>query len=71
MADKIKTITVDTADSGITIVSPKRKKQKIKTITVDTADSGITIVSPNVSPKKKQRFAGAGRPKGGWTPGVK
>ena len=35
---------------------------KIKTITVD---SGITIVSP----KKKQRFMG--RPKGGWTPGVK
>ena len=59
MADKIKTITVD---SGITIVSPKKKKQKIKTITVD---SGITVVSP----KKKQRFAG--RPQGGWTPGVK
>jgi len=60
MANKTKTITVG---SGITIVSPKKKKQETKTITVG---SGITIVSP----KKKQRFAEE-RPQGGWTPGVK
>ena len=37
---------------------------KIKPIIIDP-NEGIQIVSP----KKKQRFMG--RPKGGWTPGVK
>ena len=42
---------------------------KIKPIIIDP-NEGIQIVRP----KKKQRFMGRpimGRPKGGWTPGVK